>query len=216
MDIVLTLVTQIFFGLIVANCFLTLYFKKDKLQFLKNLTQKLKLSMLFEIPLLLLITVVVALGLMKFIPLLGWGWGRVILGTTANIAVAPILSSATSGNLLIKVSGFIAMCLLLSSMPFFAWVEEIDYRKGHIEWKPICIQSIKFGLIHLIMGIPIGMALALVIPGFVYACKYRNTYLSLHELTEHEREEQAVMVSTAYHATYNCVIIVLLSLLFFL
>lgn len=172
--------------------------------------------MVFEIPILLLVTALIAIGLIKFFPLLGWGWGRLIFGTTANIIVAPILSSATSSSLLMKVPGFIAMFLLLSAMPFFVWVEEIDFRKGHIEWKPICIQSIKFGLIHLIMGIPIGMGLALSIPGFVFACKYRKAYLSLEGLTEHEREDHAVMASTAYHAVYNCVIILLLSLLFFI
>jgi hypothetical protein len=216
MDLVFTVFTQIIFGILIANCFLALYYKEQKLLFLKNLSRKLKLSMILEIPLLLLVTALVAIGLIKLIPLLGWGWGKIIFGTTANIAVAPILTSATSGNLWLKIPGFMAMCLLLYSMPFFVWVEEIDYRKGHIEWKPICIQSVKFGLIHLIMGIPIAMALALSIPGFVFACKYRKAYLSLERLTEHEREEHAVMASTAYHAVYNCVIILLLSLLFFI
>ena len=70
-------------------------------------------------------------------------------------------------------------------------------------------KAIQFGLMHAIIGIPIGVALALSIGGgyfmWCYLRRYRATHRPAHE---------AMMESTRAHATYNVEIVVVLLLAF--
>lgn len=70
-------------------------------------------------------------------------------------------------------------------------------------------QSVKFGLIHLYVGIPIAAALVIILPGFFYACKYRSVYMKNISIGTPEKEsvEQAVLHSTAYHTMFNSLLV---------
>jgi hypothetical protein len=109
----------------------------------------------------------------------------------------------------------VAFCLaFLVVIPFLAKVEEEMFRQGHTEWKSIWWQSTKFGLVHCIVGIPIGFGIALIMSGLFYAYHYKRTFeKNIEAFGYHTANEEAVMVSTTYHSMYNSIVITVLILL---
>lgn len=85
--------------------------------------------------------------------------------------------------------------ILMFAVPSLAQYEEEAYRQGTRDWKHGFLRSIRFGLIHLIMMIPIGAAFALSISGLWFT---------------HHYFKGGVQRSTTYHAVYNSIIVGLL------
>lgn len=106
--------------------------------------------------------------------------------------------------------------LLILVLPYWAKWEEETYRKGIHTWRGITVNSVKFGLAHLIMGIPICWGLSLSVPGFLFACRYK--YIYHQHLKKFGDEQQAqdagVLASTADHAIYNAILVTLLTVSF--
>jgi membrane protease YdiL (CAAX protease family) len=152
---------------------------------------------------------------------LRWGWGSLIFGDSGNVALQPLSTASQVGQKVSEIqgSGFDYRWLFLLPMwsifilalPFLAEVEEKFFRKGVHSWKGITINSIKFGLIHLIMGIPICWALTLSVPGFLFACRYKYIYHRHFKKFKNEAKAQdaGVVASTADHAIYNAILITL-------
>lgn len=82
--------------------------------------------------------------------------------------------------------------VLAIALPHLAEIEERSFREGTRNWKHGIIRSIRFGLEHLIMMIPIGAALALSIGGLWFT----------HQYFKGGRER-----STTYHAAYNTILV---------
>jgi hypothetical protein len=104
--------------------------------------------------------------------------------------------------------------MFLLVLPRWAEVEEEQFRKGIHAWPQMALSSVKFGLVHLVMGIPICVALTLAVPGFLFACRYKYAYhrdLRLHG-NELRAQKAGVLASTADHAIYNAILISLLVL----
>jgi len=152
---------------------------------------------------------------------LRWGWGNLIFGNSGNVALQPLTTASQVGQAVSEIqgSGFDFRWLFLIpvwlifilALPFWAEVEEKMFRQGIHSWKGITINSIKFGLVHLIMGIPICWALTLSIPGFLFACRYKYTYhRHLRKFKDEAKAQEAgVRASTADHAIYNAILITL-------
>lgn len=102
--------------------------------------------------------------------------------------------------------------IFMVAVPFWAQAEEKMFRQGVHSWKGMIINSIKFGLVHLIMGIPIYIALALSVPGFLFACRYKYAYDKHFKRFRNEiqAQEAGVFASTADHAIYNAILITFL------
>jgi hypothetical protein len=99
--------------------------------------------------------------------------------------------------------------LLLLGIPFWARLEERIFRQGANTWKQICIRSTQFGLVHVLAGIPILGGFVLIVPGFLFACRYKYVYdRHLQKYRAPMRAQEAgVKASTADHAIYNAILI---------
>ena len=84
------------------------------------------------------------------------------------------------------------LTVLFFALPSLARLEEEAYREGTVNWAQGLVRSIRFGLIHLIMLIPLGAALALSIGGLWFTYQYFKG---------------GVERSTLYHSVYNSIII---------
>lgn len=131
---------------------------------------------------------------------LRWGWweylggtGNVIFGTTSD-------STERLSQLVLPV---LILIPLLLSLCLFALREERAFRRGD-ETRGIGARlwrSLVFGLAHLVMGIPVGAALALGVGGFgfsqVYLKRWRKSGSRL----------QSVLESARVHFAYNLILV---------
>lgn len=144
--------------------------------------------------------VIIAASLLMAIPGLDWGWWSAI-GGDGN----PVFGSTdqTSGTIWEWLIPLVFIAMLLPALPLFAHAEERMFRTGAEHWttRRRVFKTLQFGLIHALIGIPIGAAIALSIGGGyfmrVYLREYRNT----------SSTERATIESATAHTVYNGVII---------
>ena len=153
----------------------------------------------WPVPLLLTVVVAAATALMQ-IPGLSWGWWS-MLGGTGNPVFGE--SDATVGTVWEWVIPLTFMCLLLPALPLFAYAEERMFRTGAQGWSRNrrVVKVVQFGLVHALIGIPIGTALALSIGGAYFMWAY------LREFRVSRSSEAATLESARAHTAYNGVII---------
>jgi hypothetical protein len=175
-----------------------------------------------------------AFTLMTQVPGMDFGLGR-LLGLHGNAVFAPVeeaaaragAGTATDGTAdSALLAGIIAfLVLLLALFPWLAYVEERAFREGleDATFGQEVWTALRFGLLHLVMLIPIGAALAVGLAGFVYGRLYRAAYhRAERRVTERpglfgipvgvsaERRRlraEAVMASTVWHTTFNSLIV---------
>ena len=155
----------------------------------------------WPVPLLLTAVVVAATALMQ-IPGLSWGWWS-MLGGTGNPVFGE--SDATAGTVWEWIIPLTFMGLLLPALPLFAYAEERMFRTGAEDWSRArrLLKVLQFGMIHAIIGIPIGAALALSLGGAYFMWVY------LREYWKHMNQHDATMEATASHTIYNGLIVLL-------
>lgn len=155
----------------------------------------------WPVPVLLAVVIGVATQVMR-IPGLSWGWWQ-LLGGAGN----PVFGSseATVGTVWEWLIPVVFMCLLLPALPLFAFAEERIFRQGAEHWSNArrAFKVVQFGLVHALIGIPIGAALTLSIGG----AWFMRVYLSRFRATGSQRE--ATLESTRAHTAYNGLIVVL-------
>jgi hypothetical protein len=152
----------------------------------------------FVLALPVLVLVAATAGLLLEVPGLDWGWwtalggtGNVIIGGNSNADLGPVQWLAPA----------LFVALLIPLLPLFAEREEHMFREGAEEWSTgrRARRAVEFGLVHLIMGIPVGVALALSIGGGYFTWAYMRGY-------RRDGRAAAVMESTRSHLAYNLVI----------
>lgn len=148
----------------------------------------------------LLAVVLVAATLAMQVPGLDWGWWTA-LGGDGN----PVFGSsqATAGTALEWVVPLVFMTMLLPALPLFANAEERIFRAGAERWSPArrVLKTLQFGMVHALIGIPLGAALALSIGGAYFMWVY------LRAFTATGSPQAATLESTTAHTVYNGVII---------
>lgn len=152
-------------------------------------------------PLLLTVVIVVATALVQ-IPGLSWGWWS-MLGGVGN----PVFGSsdATTGTVWEWLIPVIFIGLLLPALPLFAYAEERIFRSGAEGWScgKRVLKCTQFGMVHALIGIPLGAAMALSIGGAYFMRVYLREYS-----TRHSRRD-ATLESAAAHTAYNAIVITL-------
>jgi hypothetical protein len=148
------------------------------------------------------LTLVIAVAtLLLRVPGLSFGWWTAI-GWQGNPVVGA--TDKTAGTPLEWIVPLVFMVLLVPVLPLFAEREEVMFREGaeHWSWRRRVFKCIQFGLIHALIGIPIGVALALSIGGAYFMWAYLRMYRK-------GGAEAALLESTRAHAAYNLSIVVL-------
>lgn len=183
----------------------------------------------------------VAVALMSVVPVTQYGLGSLV-GLTGNAVFAPVEEAAQrSGSpglltgdpsgaswwLRAGVGAFLAA--LLALFPWLAYSEERTFRWG-LERATLgreMFVALRFGLVHLVMLIPLAAALAIGVAGFFYGRVYRRAYLRevahvtvevgptgapvIGGPTPAEVRSRAVLASTVWHTTFNSLIVVLVA-----
>lgn len=149
--------------------------------------------------------VIVAAALLVQVPLLSFGWWTAIGGIGNPVAGS---TDQTAGTPLEWVIPLVFITMLLPALPLFAQREEELFRLGAEAWSwPMRAgKALLFGLVHAVIGIPIGVALALSVGGAYFQWSY---------LREHRRtgsRAAAVLESTRAHTAYNGVVLTIVLL----
>lgn len=153
----------------------------------------------WPVPIVLTAVIVAASGLM-LVPGLDWGWWSAI-GGEGN----PVFGSTdqTAGTVWEWIIPLVFMAMLLPALPLFANAEERLFRRGAEGWttERRVLKTVQFGLVHALIGIPIGAAIALSIGGAYFLRVYVRAYARSRSVSD------ATMESTTAHTVYNGVII---------
>lgn len=165
-------------------------------------------SFLMVIGVMVSVITLASIGLPKFMT---WSWISMLgsEGTDApsgNIMAAPF----KSGSVLI-ICGF--WLLLSLALPYLAKGEEETFRSLVFGTKKRIITSIKFGLVHMIVGVPLFIALILALVGYIFSIFYVKAFYKAAAVDPYSADKVAVNVSTSVHAKYNFLIITIGSLL---
>ena len=158
---------------------------------------------IWPVPFVLTGVLLVAIPLL-FVPVLRWGWWSAIGGDGNPVFGS---SSTTMGTFWAWLIPLIFIALVLLALPLFANAEERMFRMGAQGWstRQRVVKVLQFGLIHAIIGIPIGVALALSVGGAYFMAVYLRSYALTGSTTE------ATLESTRAHTAYNASIIVVVA-----
>ncbi len=139
------------------------------------------------------------------VPVLRWGWWSAIGGDGNPVFGS---SSTTVGTVWAWLIPVVFMALVVVALPLFAHAEERMFRAGAQRWstRRRVLKVVQFGLIHALIGIPIGVALALSVGGWYFM----SVYLRSYALTGSAGE--ATLESTRAHTAYNALIIVIVAI----
>ena len=155
---------------------------------------------LWPVPFVLAGVLATALPLL-LIPPLRWGWWSA-LGGDGN----PVFGSSntTAGTVWSWLIPIVFISLVLLALPLFANAEERMFRAGAENWstRRRAWKTLQFGAIHAVIGIPIGVALALSVGGAYFMRVYLRAFRRTGSATA------ATLESTRAHTAYNAVIIV--------
>jgi len=149
-------------------------------------------------------TLIAGAFLVAEVPLMDIGW-FMFIGGGSNVALAtPASESAPSVSKALPLA-LIAIVALIA--PMAAFREERMFRRGterqsaRRRWT----RQVIFGLVHMIMGIPLGAALSLSFAGGGLMRVYRRRFATTRS------RHQAILESTRTHLAYNLVMLILVT-----
>lgn len=149
-----------------------------------------------------LAAVLTALVVLLRVPGLSFGWWTAIGGVGNPVFGAS--EHGLTGDAAVLLSGIFGALLLLS-LPLLVEREEWIFRRGaeHRGLFANVAYALLFGLMHVLVGIPVGAGLALSLGGAYFTHVYLETYRATRS------QATALMESTRAHLGYNLVIVAL-------
>lgn len=213
MEILLTIGKVLLVLLAIAGVALPLIAERRNYEFVWSVWRRFRIKMFFECLGIVTLTIAGAIALWQ-IPGLNYGWINLFFdGEGGNMLIKPIMEGSESANIMVRLMVPLFFVTLAFVLPFLAQSEERSFRKGYDEWGSIVKQSVKFGLVHCLVGVPLAAGIALIISGLFYGLKYKRAFDRKVESMDYWRaEDEAVMVSTTYHTMYNMIVVGLLLL----
>jgi hypothetical protein len=157
----------------------------------------------FALALVVLPVVFATIVVLVSIPGLSFGWWTALGGLGNPVTGSTERTAGTALEWLIPV---VFLALLVPALPLFAEAEERMFRLGsekRTQWGRLG-KAVQFGLIHALIGIPIGAALGLSVGGLYFTW----CYLRVHRRTGSVYE--AIFESTRAHLAYNLVVLALI------
>lgn len=210
METLLTIGRTVLVLIAITGVAFPLICERRNYKFVWHVWKRFSVKMFCEVLSVIVLTVTAFITLYR-VPGLSSGWMNFFFVGGGNMSIRPITEGSESTYISIRLLVpifFVALALIL---PFLAKAEEEIFRKGHDEWGSIVKQSIKFGLAHCIVGVPLGVGIALVLPGLFFGYKYKRARdRNAETLGDARALDEAVMVSTAYHTMYNMVVVAFL------
>lgn len=153
-----------------------------------------------------LTAVVVVASLLLLVPGLDWGWWTALGGTGNPVTGGTEQTVGTVWEWLVPL---VFLVLLIPALPLFAHAEERMFRTGAEAWSgpKRVLKCLQFGLIHALIGVPIGVAVALSVGGAYFLGVYLRAY------RRSGSSRRATLESTRAHTAYNGFIMVLVLVL---
>jgi hypothetical protein len=146
----------------------------------------------------LIFTLVILFNSVTMPQFLKWSWIQLLQSDSqgSNLIVSPFIQSGSK-----TVSGifFILMFLII---PFLAKSEEYTFRDGVHTTRERIKKSLIFGLAHMIVGVPLYVALFIGLNGWFFSVRYISTYKGT------QSEDIALLSATSLHAKYNFIIMI--------
>ena len=156
------------------------------------------------LPVPVVLTVVVSTAALRLeVPGLDVGWWSAIGGYGNPVAGS---TERTVGTPLEWLVPLVFAALLLPGLPLFAEAAERIFRFGAEGWswpRRLWRSGLAFGLVHLVVGVPIGVALALAVGGLYFLAVYLRA-------ARRRGPSAGLLESTRGHLAYNLVIVVIL------
>ncbi len=212
MEILLTVSKATFVLLAVVGIAISLIEQRHNYEFIWSVWKRFRVKMFFEVLGVITLTIALTVALWQ-VPGFKYGWTNFFFDRSSNALIGPIFEGSQSTSILVRLMVPLFFIALMFVLPFLARDEERIFRKRHDEWGSIIKQSIKFGLVHCLVGIPLAGGFALIISGFFYGYKYKRAFDRNIEAMGYRRaENEAVMVSTTYHTMYNMILVAILLL----
>lgn len=210
MEILLTIGKAVLVLLAVASVALPLISERRNYEFVWSVWRRFRFKMFFECLGIVTLTIAAAIALWQ-VPGLNYGWINYFFGGGGNMLIKPITEGSDSTSISIRLMVPMFFFALAFVLPFLARSEERSFRKGHDEWGSIAKQSVKFGLVHCLVGVPLAAGIALIISGLFYGLKYKRAFdRNVATMSYSRAEDEAVIVSTTYHTMYNMIVVTLL------
>lgn len=156
---------------------------------------------LVPVPLVLAGVVATAVLLLQ-VPGLDVGWWTALGGYGNPVTGA---TERTVGTPLEVVVPAVFVLLLIPGLPLFAAAEERAFRQGAEHWTTVrrVGRALAFGAVHAVIGIPLGVALALSVAGWWFTVVYLRAY-------RRGGRPLALRESTLAHLAYNACLLALL------
>lgn len=186
-------------------------FRKDS-SVLKNAYVKNKIDYLWAFLLVMFVFVTIgtlaSIGLPKFMT---WSWISMLGDGGSNTPSGNIMAAPFKSGSVLVITGF--WFLLTLALPYLAKGEEEGFRSLVFGTKKRIITSIKFGLVHMIVGVPLFVALILAVAGYIFSIFYVKAFNKAAKVDPYTADKVAILASTSVHAKYNFLIITIGSLL---
>ncbi len=164
-----------------------------------DLLRGVRLRHVWPVPF-VLTAVLGAFGLAWLVPPLRFGWWS-LLGGDGNIVFGT--TERTTGTVWEVVVPVVFVVLLLPALPLLVEAEERRFRLGAERWSTgrRALRGLQFGLLHLVVGVPVAAALAITVAGWWF------TWVYLQAFRRSGSRAAAVAESTRAHLGYNLVVI---------
>jgi hypothetical protein len=165
-------------------------------------------SFLMVIGVMTTVITLASIGLPKFMT---WSWISMLGSEGVDAPSGNILAAPFKSGSVIIISIF--WLLLTLALPYLAKGEEKVFRSLIFSTKKRIITSIKFGLIHMVVGVPLFIALILAVVGYIFSIFYVKAFNKAAKVDPYTADEVAINVSTSVHAKYNFLIVTIGALL---
>lgn len=155
---------------------------------------------------LLVVLMFVLVGLFNSVQMpqfLKWSWLQLLQSDNkgSNLIVSPFINS---GSKIVSGIFFILMFLII---PFLAKSEEEAFRDGVFGFWSRIKSSLIFGLIHMIVGVPLYIAIFIGVIGWLFSVRYVWSY------NKTESQQEALISATSLHSKYNFIIMTFAAIL---
>jgi len=166
----------------------------------REVLARLRWRHVWPVPFVLSAVIAAATALMA-VPGLEWGWWSELGGEGNPVFGSSEATAGTAWEWIVPVA---FMALLIPALPLFANAEERLFRRGAESWTTWkrCWKTLQFGMVHALVGIPLGAALAISLGGAWFLHIYLEGYRRSGSRAE------ATFESTTAHTAYNGVIII--------